>query len=532
MSNEHLLHDLDRRAASASRDLRARAEARVIPPFKDDLAVTLAAPSTMGSRSHRPLLSIAAALLLVVGAAVWFSVGGGDDETSRANTVDAPRPFEATDLPEGLQAAYFASPVRDSGEALSSGPLALFGTSTERPELGLVYLPGFDPAELEGLAPVDFGKRTAYDVGTYGLGQNTLIVPEGGGAVAVLAPSLSRDDVRGIISGFVLDDETVTVPDRDLPDGWHFLGSEPRGFDVVSPTAALSRGATSSYFAMYAGAERATLTVRSGPGSELTVAAVGLLSTDVRALTVRGQPGVLTRTPVDPSNPTETLLTLAWMESPGEVIQVSGVGVSDEELLVFAEGLRPVERAAWADLVRRSDLGEFQPYDDLVDGVSYRELGSGQFLDGTAWRLEVGTGPDLESDSASTRLHVAVEDNGSGQSSGSSTSGSPDPDQAFVSTETLDRGGRHFASGLIGDTVDTVQLRRPDGSLISRTELVEADGYRAWVGELTEDPTVVVALDAAGEELDRVTFDDLEANESPEISEGGPGPGDPESPGG
>lgn len=262
--------------------------------------------------------------------------------------------------------------------------------------------------------------------------------------------------------------------------------------------------------------------------------AIRLWSDTVSETTVRGHAALVT-SEVFPGLPTDQGTNIrrvvTWLERPGELLRVSGFGVTQVELETLAKGVRPVANKEWASLVERTELGEFN---DAANGEKSTGVGTGRFADGTAWRLaaeESGSAGGTDPQPFVTpRLSVALggdSDSSSGTSSSSgassgsgAASGSGQSDAAFLSNQTLDKGGRHFAAGIVGRSVATVELRRPDGSVIGTAAIIDGGGYRGWVAELIEDPTVVVAHAVDGRELDRITFSDLNGNESPQISEG------------
>jgi len=246
----------------------------------------------------------------------------------------------------------------------------------------------------------------------------------------------------------------------------------------------------------------------AGDDSRLT--AMRMYFTDPHHTTVRGHDAIAGTLGDQTTGVTgfEHLSVLMWSERPGELIRVFGANVSDADLRTVAEGLQPASDTEWAKLVERTKLGDFQP------DAQRTELGRGTFPDGTPWvlRVQARGATDL---SASTELSVAV---GSGEtssgggfsdsasSSGGSSTGTSDP-VPFPSTTTSTIGGRHFASGLLADAVDKVELRRADGSVIEDALIVSGHGYRAWLAELTVDKTTVVALDRTGKELARMTLE-------------------------
>ena len=190
-------------------------------------------------------------------------------------------------------------------------------------------------------------------------------------------------------------------------------------------------------------------------------------------------------------------VTVTWLEKPGELLRLSGVGLSIEELLSIAEGVRPVSAAEFTDLVERSKPGGLDA--DPADTV-----GEGQFPDGSRWVLRQGT----DGSTPSPELNVAITDDTGGsssQSSSGSSSGS-ESGRGLVAVTTVEYEDRTFAAGFVTDDVVAVELRQPDGSVLGNALVVTGAGHTGWVTELDVPATVAVALDANGNEVGRTTL--------------------------
>lgn len=528
---------LDQRARLAADDLRSRAAARPRPAFDPADASLLPAPVRLDRhRSRRPFLAAAAVILLVLAAGLALVVrhqGDNDDgPASPTSTTEPPRPFVATDLPKGL-AFSGAADARSAGGDRGSdfSPLQVYGPSIDRPELGVALVPA-GASDMDEAKPVEVNGRTVYTYDDVGLGKRAVVVRHGKRAVLAVSPVLDREVLASVAEQSRIDGGEVEVPQAALPDGFHLLTEEP---DPIGPSgiAALRGGSLEGSMAVYmrdasSGEampepdETAFVTVGSVAGDEARLQAVRLWSDAASETTVRGHRALLTSSSTPRTGDTPALVSrvVTWIERPGELLRVAGYGVSAAELQAVAESVRPVGTKEWSDLVERSQLGEFA---DTTSSEPSVEIGRGRFADGTGWRLaaeESGStgGPDPEK-IVTPLLIVAL---GGNSDTSSGVSGSATPDVIFQSNVTLDQGGRYFTAGIVNPSVDVVELRRVDGSVIERAQMVEGGGRRGWVAELTEDPTVIVALAADGRELDQVTFSNLGENESPPVSKGSP----------
>lgn len=527
------LHHLDERAARAAGDLRDRAERRPVPPFDPDLAapvLTLAAGrSSDGSdrprvRSRR-ILAVAAAVALLAGAGAWAATSGDDGGTDpgfATTTGEGLRPHVATDLPDGYALAGAITLAAADGQDEPAGgpmPVSFYGTEDDDPLLAVASVSDvvFDDESLGD--PVDVGGgRTVRTLEADGFSRESVLITSADQQLVAVGPSLSTADVAEATQGAVVDQTGVALDEGSLPDGWRLLTSEP---DLVNATALLSSSATSGaqHSAYYrsgplAGQEERSITVTSVSGDAARLGTARLLLDDLRSVDVAGSPGLLGQLTMDMDESDVTLRTVSWLDG-GTLVRVAGFGVSEDELLLVARGVRPVDPDRWAELVRSSELGE------LSDG-GRPEIARGAFADGIEWVLRV----DGAEDDVPISAHLSVGLPTSGSSSGSSSSGSAET-SGLLALETLDQGGRHFASGLVGTDVAAVELRRADGSLIERLDVLTGAGARAWVAELVEDPTVVVALDAAGRGVDAQEVEAGDENVSPgsgvEVTEEGSG---------
>ncbi|QXC59975.1 hypothetical protein KSP35_16590 [Aquihabitans sp. G128] len=333
--------------------------------------------------------------------------------------------------------------------------------------------------------------------------------------MALTTRTRSQAELLDLAAGAAVRDGRATIAADALPDGWRLLVSEPDLVSAISPLGAV-RGSldTQQYGAFYAdssgpdGAMVRTVSVTAVPGDAARLAVAKVLFADVHDVEVDGHVG-LTGTLSAGGDAGGDLRVVAWSPTPGTLVRVTGTALDEAELVRVARSVRPAGRADFAELERKTSLGDLEPADGSSGGSGeggevLPELGRGTFADGSEWVLRAGGVED--GTPTSTALSVSLAD-GSGPASGSGSSGSggdasgPFDAEALRSAEVVDQGGRRFGSGLVGDAVAKVELRRADGSVAGTAQLVEGSGVKAWVAELTEVPTVVVALDASGKEL-------------------------------
>ncbi|MEO6629836.1 MAG: hypothetical protein ABIP03_14860 [Aquihabitans sp.] len=509
MNNPEQFNNLDTRAARAAADIHTQANARPRPAFDAERPLSITVPSTALNGSVRPsrrgLLAVAAVVLVVVGA---IAVGVNRSDNGRTEDLAShggqPRAFQANWLPDGFR-------LQGAGEAgagvqgRGSSPIAveLYGPNPSQPQVGIAVTSkdGLTPSG-PSLGQVDLGNgRTGDWYEMFGAKRRMLGVDFGQYQMMLVASEAGEAELVSIARGVHLEGAAVAVDPEVLPDGWNHLGTEPDLLASLNPLAAVSVEGPlrlSMYGAGYVdGANDASsVVVGSMPGTETRLGAARVLLDGVHEVTIRGHQGVVGHLSGE-AGTDYTMRSVAWLEKPGELVRVSAMGLSEAEMIRVAEDVKVIDEAAWKSILLRSNLGDLQNDPKL-------EIGRGEFADGTAWvvRKSGASGSD-----PSTELSVAT---GPLDSSSSSSSGGPEPE--FRSIETLDKGGRYFASGLIGDAVATVELRSATGTVLGQATIVEGNGARAWVTELTKDPTVVVALDANGVELDRRTLENLADN--------------------
>lgn len=510
--DQELLRGLDDRAASAAADLRSRAAARPAPAFDPERPMPLAAPQPAGSRTAlapRRLLAAAAVLVLVAGAASWWTIGRDDhDPAPTTTTTGGLQPYVATDLPDGLVlgGAYHLDEGTSGSGSGSSLAMAFYGPSDGDPEVGVVA--GKELTQDAGKLgdPVELPDgRVARPLDATFLGSRSLLVTGRGDPVVLTARSQTQDELLALAAGTAVRGGRASIEADALPDGWRLLVTEPNLVAAISPLGAARNGADEveygAYYAEPSSADESvvrTVSVTAVVGDEARLAVAKLLFADVHAVDVGGHPGLAGTMPAGDDLGGD-LRVVTWAPTPGTIIRLTATSISEDDLVRVARSVRPATRAAFAELERQASLGEL---DSRSDGQV--EIGRGTFADGTEWVLRSsGSEGGVPT---STELSVSLADgSGPASSGGSSSSGGdgsgPFDEEALRSVEVVDQGGRQFGSGLVADAVTKVELRRADGSVLGSAQLVEGAGAKAWVAELTEVPTVVVALDATGKEL-------------------------------
>lgn len=554
---EDHLRQLDARAAGAATDLHARAGNRPVPTFDPDLAAVRPLPAARPSGRGR-LLAVAAVLLVIAAVAgvLITQIGTDDDDTDPAKVITTePRPFLASSLPDGFALSGAGEitadqpPVDDGIEVSGSGAVTLYGPSDDDPRLGIAVFPSWSAESGNGQrdqpVEVDLDGRTAYRWDDMGLGKRALVVREGEGAVAVVTSTADGDWLDRVGAEVTVDEAgNVDLHGADLPDGWHELGQVPELLSLISPMmATLDPEAVGSYaFYQRGGAETvsasdtgeasssgsgsgddlswqeapdqllpedaATLLVSSSPGDALGLHAGAVVADTVTGTTVRGHDAVLTTTlPTGPDAPATR--TVAWLERPGELVRVSGTGVSEPDLLATAEGVTTASATEWNDLLERSQLGEFDPAneDDPDRVVVVRD----RFADGSAYVLTATPSDDPDFPAPSIDLVVAPAAGAdrwtttSDSASGESFESVPPGEQVFLATTSVGTGSRSFGAALVGSQVARVEIRDEDGTVVGEPEIVEGGGYRGLVAEV-DGTAIVVAFDADGNEVGRTQF--------------------------
>lgn len=538
--NDDQFEALDNRAKTAASSAQAEAQRRPRPTFDADRPMTLPEPAAVGHDRvpRRTAWIAAAAVVALVAGAVTFAAtrpDGGKD-TIAASTVFDPRPFVAGDLPDGFEPLVFKELSSDSDPELGASPMPVYGKTADQPLAAATVIDSeaFDDLEL---TPFEVDGLTLYrSGGEEALPGQWVILKQDDSMVLMFGAT--EDDAVALARIISVVDGKVSVDTEALPDGWRRLVTVDDPLTLMFKTA---RPASSvkGYLAAYTSEMSedvssdnfASIQITSLAGDEATMWAGRLFVPDSREVTVRGHRGYSGAYPNgaavsdDPLDAID-VRTVSWLERPGEVLGVTGINVPEEQLLAVAESVRPATEEEWQELVDQSQLGGFNTGDMGPNTELGRE--NGTFADGTKWSVALVRMAPYEDNAAGgtqegevyTDLRVLVPDDNSSEQGGSSSSVAGGA-VGFMSMETTHTGGRHFASAVITDEVDRVELRRIDGTVLADATIVEVAGYRIFVAELTEDPIVVVALQADGVESHRVTFANLDENMNVDMDDDG-----------
>lgn len=506
--NEEMMEDLERRGAEAARNLRSQANGRRRPDYDGDRTATLPvpAPPEVRRRGKAPWLAAAAALVVVAGA-VGYSATRPDhgNDITRAAATEDPRPFVVDDLPGEMVMAVGRTSDRPDPGFVS--PLHVYGMASDRPAAAVTAFPRevLDEVDLDTFAAD--GIKLQRPSGAVSFLPGTWVAVDHGERSVVAFGETEPDAIALAVSTSSTGDE-VTVDEASLPEGWARLTTIREPMQLLSPITPIGSGPIGYYVGYQSRDAESALLLQSGGGDQTAVDAGRLFVDESRDTTIRGHAGVLGSTPLPDSMGGIPMITVTWLERPGEVIRIAGYGIDEADLLAAAESIRPVGADEWDQLVAQTPADQFSPDDADVVGTTSGVLGRGQ-----SYVLTIHTDDALSGDETEpghyTNLTV---DTGRDDDRGSSSSsrGGSGP---FLSFETLDLGDSHFISGVLADDVVRLELRDGDDRVLeAEVDLEPVAGIPAFAAEVTEDPTVVVAFAANGAELGRATVADLDQN--------------------
>lgn len=454
-----------------------------------------------GTRRWAPAAGIAAALLLVLGFTVALTQGGDDDSTPAVEVVQPPRRYRATDLPEGFELDH----VGAGTEHVLSGPVVLYGPDPASPGLAVSVA---DPAASEPeweedprAEPVEVGNRSGYRVGGDGWLPGAVAVTVGGRRVTVVGRDAEL--VATVAAVVTIAGDRPRMPEDILPADWVVQG-EVADITALSPVlSSLAPSGTASTWQTSwlppvpwpeddlpeASADvLRELSITSGPGGATTVAALGLAA-ETEQVEVRGRDALLIRqvmrlSPVEGSEALVIdVVAVTWLERPGEVVQVVGMGLSQEAVLAAAASLEVVDDAWWARSVA------------AVGGSPETTVAEGRFSDGSPWVLTAYDSPRpddidlLEDQDAVASLQglaaFVLRSDDLAQIRAHPDGYVEEPDAplppgfaTYVSEQAVD--DLRWLSGLVTDEVRTVEVLTADGPVVADvTARVEA--FHGWV---------------------------------------------------
>ncbi|HMJ77832.1 MAG TPA: hypothetical protein VK507_17765, partial [Iamia sp.] len=424
MTDDLLLAAVDERGDRAGVARRALAAELPVPVFDPDLVDLRVAPD--GRRRRWVALAGAAAIVLLVAAAAVLA-RRGDDDSAPAVDVDLgvrPAAYVLDRPPAGLDLASLSEP-RIGPDPVRGGPgpgpqgltTVLYGAEADGPP-GLAAVAvqawagggttpgpaggGPVPTEAAGLEPVDVvGRNRAWATPASDPGPPSVLVPVGDGFVQLYragAPGSAAtvDDVLLAAAGAVaVDDERATIEASGLPAGWVEQGDVTTSDVLDGPidggglrTPGVGWGTVhgtvpdaDSGLPVAEDDDPRGLVVSVASGDALDVQARRFGAAAHVEVRVRGHLAVLVARPSEAERPWAEL-SLSWLEAPGVVIDVVGIGIDRRELLALAERLRPATSDE-IDQARGTVLDA-----QLAEAEEERVVvGRGRFSDGREWGL-------------------------------------------------------------------------------------------------------------------------------------------------
>lgn len=286
-----------------------------------------------------------AAVLTVLVVVVVALAGDGGRGTVRV-TGDAGRLYlEPTGVEPRFRFAGAGNPGREPWTFRAYGRRAAEGVTLDAsvvvaaPEgqllAGVTFLP--EPLRAAGhdvkVASDPFGRRFLY------------WTQADGRIVAVMTHNLSQDELVGVAESLLSGDAATAEP--VLPAGFAAVdsGRIAGGTAVAMQTWQADDG------------DNFTLSVADEPGATFDRVAWSMAGgrlTSARGTTAMYRPGYTGH--------------LAWIERPGTVVTLVGNGLTEQELVAVAEGLRPIDEAQWR---QRIDT----PRESRSSGPPRREVG-------------------------------------------------------------------------------------------------------------------------------------------------------------
>ena len=340
-------HAIDERARRAAARLHRVATVRPLPP--------IAATSSPASTSHRRLLAIAAAIVVIAGVAgLYATVGRRSDPLAR--TSDGDPIWIIGNLPAGWSIASVTGPDTPNGPTTVTPPdVSVYGTDDVPLGPSAVLTRGIGINEQSPLSGgASLLTESTVDgrpvvLGTW-LGRRVGWVKIGATWVRIDARPATDDRLRAVAAAVSLDADGLPVA-SGLPDAMREIASGPMG--TVAPVLesrvpfGSGRRTTVSYSrpdppASTAGAPTghavfSSLTLVTGLAVPAELAMAGATLADLAPVTVGDVPGWIAHVTLD-TGPTFT--NVVWQRD-GRMFELVGDAGSDTEAIALAASVRP-----------------------------------------------------------------------------------------------------------------------------------------------------------------------------------------------
>ncbi len=462
-------------------------------------------PPVAAHRGKRLGAAVGAVTLALAGVVAVVVARGGDERIEAGGPLNVKvGPLVAGYLPDGF-GIDSGGDITPRGELRSRNAITVYGDADasdpfNKADLAVLVLAAPGGGEL----PSD-GKEVVI-----GDGEGVLNTFRGGWAlwwrphpdarVQVISRTLSDDELVAIARGGTFRGGDLVF--GSLPAGLERIGQVPDAVfagNVVGASDRRASGHWATYRRLRPGIgvpDDLLISTYTGDNDELAVNR-WLFGPDSRAVKVRGTQGLLFNTSdaVESQPGSLDMQVLLWQEADGVVAGIRGFRVSPDNLLAFAEELRPPEDGEWPP-PPGSPPFEPPPGTELIRATS---------RNGTQWRLTVGGGPG---DNAAPCLYVLI-DAGATSICGGGPGGEPAADR-FAPLLFESSGLPRFVFGQAPDGTHGVRVELAVGAEVTAdihggTLVSATNGTLYYAVELPERaaPTVVRFLGEGGQELTR-----------------------------
>ncbi len=294
-------------------------------------------------RLSLPWLVLAPAMAVIAIMALVVTLADGGGNRSLHVTGDSGRLYLA---PTGVEPRFHLDRASDGGpgDALPPSTYRAFG---RRAADGftvegsvVITMPG-DRA-MSGTKPEPTPLRAlGRDLPVAGnpFGQRSVSWTQADGrTVGVITFGVSQAELAGVVESLLPGDAAVVVPVL------------PAGFGPLKSGAIA--GAPPVTFQNWETGDGARFSVAVAEGSDSTVDDLAWWLPGSRARTVRDTTAAYLA---------RDELFLTWIERPGTMVTLQARGLSEQELIAIAEGLRPIDAAAWRELTSWRGPPPFDP---------------------------------------------------------------------------------------------------------------------------------------------------------------------------